>query len=587
MVKGMIIVLVLSVLLSSVSVADVVYVDNDWVSYDFIRESCKKNIVTTHASITGFALDTLEVANDEFAIVVLNDCTIKRIVHSGKGKLHLISNGKTRIDEAVLDNENLIENAKCIKRITVTSDGTVIDDEYALITFTKKAKYVTFMESSYTDVSDDVSLTLKVASISDVHVEDNDVEHLSLSVSADNVSCSTGEILLSLSVNADCTLQGVIQAKDGSTTDVVSANLYCGENEAVLRGLLPGKTYSFVGRVELEGYESDIITMEVDAKDYYLGEGSDENPYRVYRVDELLNIGALWSLEASYILMKDIDLTKIEDYKDHGLITNFTPIGSSTNPFKGTFNGQGYSIKNVDINTEGMDNVALFAYSHQATIKNLCLSNVDVRGNDNVGALVGTSFNSQISNIGVSGEVNGRNHVGGLVGKSIQNSSFTNIVSTVTVRGYDLVGGLCGVGEITSNFTTLFSSLYIENNGAGIINDCQGLIVHSIVDSHFEASNISRIASLNAITPFLMSNYAVDDHAMPEGWVGVKGPFMPDGQDISRDALKNESSVCYMGWDMNDDYNGDGGYFVLHADHLELWFVDGEVRRKIMSVSLD
>ncbi|WP_227633389.1 hypothetical protein, partial [Klebsiella pneumoniae] len=62
---------------------------------------------------------------------------------------------------------------------------------------------------------------------------------------------------------------------------------------------------------------------------------------------------------------------------------NFKPIGTSTSSqrFKGKFNGKGFKVKNLTIN-ESTANVGLFGYTENATIQNLGIENAIVVGNN-------------------------------------------------------------------------------------------------------------------------------------------------------------------------------------------------------------
>ena len=78
------------------------------------------------------------------------------------------------------------------------------------------------------------------------------------------------------------------------------------------------------------------------------------------------------------------------------------PIGTEDHPFKGTYDGQGYVIKNLKL-TNGATaigtNVGLFGYTKKATIKNLTLIGGSVTGFNNVGAVVGCAENTTIENV--------------------------------------------------------------------------------------------------------------------------------------------------------------------------------------------
>lgn len=78
------------------------------------------------------------------------------------------------------------------------------------------------------------------------------------------------------------------------------------------------------------------------------------------------------------------------------------PIGTGTHPFKGTYDGQGYVIKNLKLTNGDIaigTNVGLFGYTDGATIKNLTLIGGSVTGFDNVGAVVGCAENTTIENV--------------------------------------------------------------------------------------------------------------------------------------------------------------------------------------------
>lgn len=81
----------------------------------------------------------------------------------------------------------------------------------------------------------------------------------------------------------------------------------------------------------------------------------------------------------------------------------------SFTPFKGTFLGNGYEIKNVELTIRSsyhIDRTGLFGYTDGATIKDLGLSNVTINNENcakDVGALIGYAEGSTIENCYVSG----------------------------------------------------------------------------------------------------------------------------------------------------------------------------------------
>lgn len=108
-------------------------------------------------------------------------------------------------------------------------------------------------------------------------------------------------------------------------------------------------------------------TIEVKAEDTNdTTEVKTEAEIPISDADELANI--VNNLGGSYYLTKDIDL------KSYGY---WTPIQN----FYGTFDGKGYTIKNMQVSGSNSDYSGLFgSICGQATIKNLSLENLYVKG---------------------------------------------------------------------------------------------------------------------------------------------------------------------------------------------------------------
>lgn len=75
-----------------------------------------------------------------------------------------------------------------------------------------------------------------------------------------------------------------------------------------------------------------------------------------------------------------------------------TVIGTTTNPFKNTYNGQGYTISNIQISNANTCQ-GLFGYTDGAWIINLKLGTGSITGGNRVGGLVGFANNSTITGI--------------------------------------------------------------------------------------------------------------------------------------------------------------------------------------------
>ncbi len=156
------------------------------------------------------------------------------------------------------------------------------------------------------------------------------------------------------------------------------------------------------------------------------------------------------NLNGSYTLMIDIDSTSAGYEELAGPDANdgkgWQPIGTSADPFTGTFDGQGYEIRDLRIDRPGEDRVGLFgAISEGALIEHTGVADAVVVGRRHVGGLVGYNYyhSPAIRNSYSTGSVTGYSSVGGLVGYGYQ-STVSDSYSTGSVTGHHNVGGLVG-----------------------------------------------------------------------------------------------------------------------------------------------
>lgn len=90
----------------------------------------------------------------------------------------------------------------------------------------------------------------------------------------------------------------------------------------------------------------------------------------ISNADELFGITNC--LSCDYELVNDIDLALETESQYYDEVKGWPSIGSLNNEFKGSFNGNGFIIKNLTINTN-TNRVGLFGNTRKATIENLSL----------------------------------------------------------------------------------------------------------------------------------------------------------------------------------------------------------------------
>lgn len=110
--------------------------------------------------------------------------------------------------------------------------------------------------------------------------------------------------------------------------------------------------------------------------------GTKSNPYQIARAEHLAymrdQINAGNGQTAYYELVADIDLCQQQ----------WTPIGTSSKQFAGTFDGQGHTISGLYINTAAVDQ-GLFGYTYgNTTIKNVKVVDADISAYYYIGGIV-------------------------------------------------------------------------------------------------------------------------------------------------------------------------------------------------------
>ncbi len=140
--------------------------------------------------------------------------------------------------------------------------------------------------------------------------------------------------------------------------------------------------------------------------------------------------------------------------------SNDDPIGTSTNPFKGTIDGQLVTIT-------GDWNKPLFDYVEDAVIKNVIIDSASVSGSACVGAIAGTAQGaSRIYNCGILGGTvkstggatdnpKSANACGGLVGLLQGTSRVINCYSYADITGGNRVGGIVGYNNGTTTAASI------------------------------------------------------------------------------------------------------------------------------------
>ena len=213
------------------------------------------------------------------------------------------------------------------------------------------------------------------------------------------------------------------------------------------------------------------------------GEGTAESPYQIETVEELYWFAALVNGDtnidgveapntaACAKLTENITVNTGVLDANGNLVNNgtsfrsWTPIGYTDNAYTGIFDGNGKTISGLYFNS-ATDNVGLFGYISNGTIKNVGVVDSYLWGRIYVGGVCGYNDQGTMENCYNKGTVSGAgDHVGGVCGDN--RGTISNCYNTGAVRGDKKgSGGVCGSNSGT--ITNCYNIGAVSGNG----NNC-------------------------------------------------------------------------------------------------------------------
>ena len=269
-----------------------------------------------------------------------------------------------------------------------------------------------------------------------------------------------------------------------------------------------GKVFVYKMQSDAEWKAGEEYTYTVSlaaAKDPGYTVSEDGKTYTVYNANGLLawNEAVQKDMTLNCTLTADITLTG-----------EWTPIGTESQPYTGTFDGGGkYTITGLKIDQSGTDYVGLIgrlgsggkvqdvtltevnvtggtyvggiAGQNDGTVENCSVNGtVTGRGFNDTGGIVGTNYGT-ISGCSAEGTVTGSVNVGGIAGGSYLGVTIVGCYSSAAVEGYSTVGGVVGnlgnnsslmasysTGNVTVTSTTGYAGGVVGVNAQGTVTAC-------------------------------------------------------------------------------------------------------------------
>ena len=234
------------------------------------------------------------------------------------------------------------------------------------------------------------------------------------------------------------------------------------------------------------------------------GDGKKDNPYIITTAEELawfrdqVNSGNNFICAKIADDVEVIDMSTVchaEDKSQNLEKLSWEPIGKNSYGYQywGTFDGNGKTITNLYINAS-QNNVGLFGYTSEGTIKNLTfeyanVTNTGVFTGILVGYATGYANTSNLQNIKISNtcQIKGGKETGGIAGDFDGNAY--NCVNYATVQGNYRVGGLFGYWSNKSNKESSITTCANYGNVTATSKDAGGLVGYFVSGTIQDCAN--------------------------------------------------------------------------------------------------
>ena len=328
--------------------------------------------------------------------------------------------------------------------------------------------------------------------------------------------------------------------------------------------------------------ENSTAVSENETADFE-GEGTAANPYKIQNVDDLKKLAEKVNGGEAYE-GKHFKLTANIDLNNE---PNWTPIGTEDTLFQGTFDGGGHQITNLKIGKREYG--GLFGNVWGATIQNCNVTgevngynysggivgyandnthilNCSFQGNvegagENRGGIVGdTSIGCEVSGCFVTGKVKGSQRVGGIAGDGVGKIKNCYALADVTAAG-DSAGGIAGYAYNLSIENCYYSGKVSSNGNAGGIagiarnSEIQNCV--SLAERVTGVWKVNRIAGKNSAK--LTDNYAwsgttINGNPVPaDGAAGVNGAALTYTNGELSEQFSDIFKDTDSAWDFTDN----------------------------------
>ncbi|MEK7355995.1 MAG: hypothetical protein AAB250_06070, partial [Bdellovibrionota bacterium] len=290
-----------------------------------------------------------------------------------------------------------------------------------------------------------------------------------------------------ISLVTACLLFGVL-------TGCVEASHF---NDGSLSQLLNGANCSGISTVSTANYCAYAGQLR---RANLFGAGTSSDPYEICSPYQLNSLATDASYMNAYFKQTaDLDMSCIA--------SNHVPVGSSSVPFTGTYDGNSKTIRNWKYVSSASDDVGVFAYVRAANIHDLTIESATVTGKDYVGIAFGRAEASHLLQIATAGTVTGVNYVGGVAGRA-ELGAVNQSRSSAKVVGTSDVGGVVGNGDTPIVISSYFTGSVTASGtrAGGVIGNANyGYVINSY-STGAVTSTAAQVGGVVGVTSGLVRN---------------------------------------------------------------------------------
>ena len=366
-----------------------------------------------------------------------------------------------------------------------------------------------------------------------------DFEVITFSISS---ITGTGAALVGIAGKTSSTQHGFCWNTSGTPTTAdtkveLGAVAQTGSYSSSINSLTPATTYYLRAFVIDDGvtyYGSQLSFGTI----FWYGSGTSIDPYLIANTTDLRNLSEHAPHWSSHF-KQTADISFIaSDFESGGDFYNngegWIPIGNADTSFSGSYDGNEYSIDGLYINRpEAGFSQGFFGYSNSGSIKNVCLTAMNITAYSEIGGIVGWN-NGEIDNCSTEGDIVGTGMTGGVVGGN--NGTITNSSNSANISGTSNIGGLVGyseAGSLNNSYNagivtgTEYVGGFIGNASSTAIDSCSnngnvsgesyvgGLIGYlfneSSVGNSFNIGSVSGLVSVGGFAGYIDGSYTINN----------------------------------------------------------------------------